>query len=147
MTRRHLKQPSLKDYYYDTTEPYPSDGKRIKSVIRKLILFVAQALQPLFVVENRGFRGLMSTLDRRVKLPSCKTISSIHLPALYKEVKAQLLIEDLETIKCFFLNHRSLDFKDSNVIHDFHGAIGVLFQDMHVSICQTNPPITLLTPV
>lgn len=56
-----------------------------------LVSFIVQDLQPLSVVENRGFCALVRCLDQRVILPCRSTITNRLLPKIYEEVKAGLL--------------------------------------------------------
>ena len=91
----------------------------MKKINRNLVLFIAQDLQPLSVVENRGFRALVKTLDRRVKMPSRSSISSTHLPVMYEKVRAQLL-KDLALVKWVALT-TDLWTSKSQVLHDRNG--------------------------
>ncbi len=43
------------------------------------------------MVDNHGFRSLVSTLDRCVKMPIRNTIASTHLPNLYEEARGQFI--------------------------------------------------------
>ena len=55
-------------------------------------------LQPISIVKDEGFKGLLKVLDKKYVLPSRKTIVHNHLPHLY-ESKCQSLREELENIQ------------------------------------------------
>ena len=48
-------------------------------------------MRPLSVVENEGFRNMMTTLEPRYTIPSRQHITDIALPKLYGQVKATVL--------------------------------------------------------
>ncbi len=55
-------------------------------------------LQPVSIVEDKGFLDFVRVLDPKYNPPSCRTIMCDHLPHFYKS-KQQQLIEELDGIK------------------------------------------------
>lgn len=57
-------------------------------------------MRPLSVVENKGFRNMIKTLEPRYTVPSRQHITDIALPKLYQEVKATVLdsLNSAETV-------------------------------------------------
>lgn len=49
---------------------------------------IAEDLQPLSVVENRGFRKLVNLLDPQYVLPSRRTIGRKLIPELFESTKS-----------------------------------------------------------
>ncbi|XP_060855416.1 E3 SUMO-protein ligase ZBED1-like [Metopolophium dirhodum] len=54
---------------------------------KAVIEMIAEDMQPLSIVENRGFRKLINLLDSRYKLPSCKLIGTTLIPNLYESTR------------------------------------------------------------
>jgi zinc finger BED domain-containing protein 1 (E3 SUMO-protein ligase ZBED1) len=50
---------------------------------KAVIEMITEDMQPLAIVENRGFRKLINLLDSRYKLPSHKLIGTMLIPNLY----------------------------------------------------------------
>ncbi|KAF3851859.1 hypothetical protein F7725_005214 [Dissostichus mawsoni] len=61
-------------------EPYSRDSKKSKEITAKVMEFIGLDQQPLSVVEDDGFRRLITTLDPRYILPD------VCLPQLYQTV-------------------------------------------------------------
>jgi len=53
---------------------------------------IALDLQPLSIVENKGFKELLTILQPRFKIPSRYYFTNHILPELYDEIKVELLI-------------------------------------------------------
>lgn len=63
-----------------------ADNSDKKQMLDKLVtMMICTDMQPLSIVEDRGFRKLVSALDPKYVLPSRRDISRRLLPALYKE--------------------------------------------------------------
>ena len=90
MSVSHNQGVSSLQELHESLQPYPSDGPRMTAINKLLVSFIVQDLQPLSVVENRGFRALIRGLDRRVVLPCRSTIANSLLPKFYEEVKSDL---------------------------------------------------------
>jgi len=64
-------------------EPYSRDSKKSKEITAKVMEFIGLDQQPLSVVEDNGFRRLITTLDPRYILPGRKYFTDVCLPQLY----------------------------------------------------------------
>lgn len=89
------KQPTLESLIYRATKFKGTDprAKRITKLIGQMMCF---DLQPLSVVENKGFRKLLNHLEPRYTIPTLKTFSKRVLVEMYEEtykkVKAELTL-------------------------------------------------------
>uniref|UniRef100_A0A1X7TDA6 HAT C-terminal dimerisation domain-containing protein n=1 Tax=Amphimedon queenslandica TaxID=400682 RepID=A0A1X7TDA6_AMPQE len=54
-------------------------------------------LQPVSIVEDKGFVNFMRLLDFKYTAPSCRTLMRNHLPQLYA-LKQELLLQELKSI-------------------------------------------------
>jgi hypothetical protein len=70
--------------HFDQNDPFMSGFKV------KLVDFIAKDLQPLSVVEDSGFVGLMEFVEPRLKLPSRSTLTCSWLPEVYESEKIKL---------------------------------------------------------
>ncbi|KAK0138931.1 Zinc finger BED domain-containing protein 4 [Merluccius polli] len=82
-----LNQPTVSETF-KRREPYSRDSKRWKDVTLKVMEFVCQ--QPLSVVENKGFRRLVTCLDPKYDPPGRKYLTDVCLPALYQTVNTHI---------------------------------------------------------
>lgn len=80
-------QPKI-DQLISTLPPNSVRGQRIT---RAVASFIAKDIRPFSVVENPGFRHLLTTLEPRYKLPSRSHFSEKVIPELYLETKAQVM--------------------------------------------------------
>lgn len=76
---------------------------------RSQYCFICEDMRPLSVVENEGFRIMITTLEPRYIIPSRQHITDITLTKLYNEVKATVLGSQLSRESRFDM--RRLDFK------------------------------------
>lgn len=67
-------------------EPYSRDSKKSKEISAKIMEFIGLDQQPLSVVEDEGFRRLVTFLDPRYVLPGRKYFTDVCLPQLYQTV-------------------------------------------------------------
>ena len=67
-------------------QPYSNDNKRRKELNAKVMEFICLDQQPLSVVEDAGFKRLVSCLDPRYTLPGRKYLTDVCLPELYRNV-------------------------------------------------------------
>ncbi|XP_060780368.1 E3 SUMO-protein ligase ZBED1-like [Neoarius graeffei] len=70
--------------------PLPHNSERAKKITRSVACFIAKDLRPYSVVENAGFRHMLKTIEPRYKLPARATFADSAVPALYKEVRAEV---------------------------------------------------------
>ena len=74
-------------------ESYKPNSIRKKLLDDLVLNFVTQDLQPLSVVEDRGFRKLVNGLDPKYVMVSRKHLSSSLLPSKYNDEKANLMVD------------------------------------------------------
>ena len=82
-------QPTMQDLM-EKKSLYPRDSKRRQELDRLVINMVVKDMQPFSVVDDAGFRALVSGLDSRYSLPGRKTITASLLPRMYEMKKAKL---------------------------------------------------------
>jgi len=68
------------------------DGEKTIAVNRAIMQMIALDLKPLCIVENSGFKKLLTILQPRFKIPSRYYFTNHMLPELYDEIKVKLLI-------------------------------------------------------
>ncbi|XP_061108746.1 E3 SUMO-protein ligase ZBED1-like isoform X2 [Conger conger] len=78
-------QPTLGQVY---AAKLPPTSTRATKITLSIIQFICKDLRPLSVVENEGFRNMITTLEPRYAIPSRQYMTDIALPRLYTEVKA-----------------------------------------------------------
>ncbi|XP_032358832.1 zinc finger BED domain-containing protein 4 [Etheostoma spectabile] len=71
-------------------QPYSNDSKKKKEISAKIMEFICLDHQPLSIVEDEGFRRLMSYMDSRYTLPGRKYFTDVCLPQLYQTVFAHV---------------------------------------------------------
>lgn len=69
----------------------PPTSSRATKITQSVIYFICKDMRPLSVVENDGFRHMLTTLEPRYTIPSRQHITDTALPNLYKQVKATVL--------------------------------------------------------
>lgn len=88
--------PSIKDAFAKMQKYKPTSNE--KCTIDGLVLnMIVQDMQPLSVVENEGFRSLITRLDPRYEIVSRSHLTNVLLPDRYKDEKEKL-IHELSTI-------------------------------------------------
>ncbi|XP_034024641.1 zinc finger BED domain-containing protein 1-like [Thalassophryne amazonica] len=78
-----LKQTTLDN----TTYKFPSTSPRAIKITDSVVHFICLDLRPYCVVENRGFRYMVNTLEPRYVIPTRRYIIEIAVPRKYEEVK------------------------------------------------------------
>ncbi|KAL2082256.1 hypothetical protein ACEWY4_022074 [Coilia grayii] len=63
---------------------------RAKKITESIAEFICQDLRPYCVVENRGFRSMINTLEPRYVIPSRKQFTEVMIPDMYEQVKLQV---------------------------------------------------------
>ncbi|KAK3892777.1 hypothetical protein Pcinc_003365 [Petrolisthes cinctipes] len=86
-------QPTLRDVI-SKREVYKEGGHKKKQLDDLVVKMIVKDLQPLSVVEDEGFRELVTALDSRYTLPSRRELVRTHLPRLYQQ-KRQRSHEEL----------------------------------------------------
>lgn len=108
--RRHHKEVDLtgKKTLTQATLPFsfraklPQNSARAKEITSAIGVFVASDMRPYSVVENAGFKHLISVLEPRYEVPSRSHLTTNVLPAMYENVKAKV-IEDLSNAELIAL--------------------------------------------
>ena len=92
----------------------PSNSTRANAITSALV-FIAADMQPYSVVENSGFRHLISILEPRYKIPIRTHLTATVIPSMYNDVKEKVI----EGLSSAFsgLNYRLLDFQSNTELH------------------------------
>ena len=85
-------QPTI-DSTFESQKPYDQKHPRKVYLDRLVPELCTRDLQPLSVVENPGFRALVTALDKRYTIIARKTLTDVKLPKVYQEKKSQLLAD------------------------------------------------------
>ncbi|XP_073700781.1 zinc finger BED domain-containing protein 4-like [Garra rufa] len=88
-TSPFLNQPTVSDAF-KRREPYSRDSTRWKDITFRIMEFICLDEQPLSVVEDKGFRRLLSCLDPRYDPPGRKYLTDVCLPTLYQTVNTNI---------------------------------------------------------
>lgn len=80
-----LSQPTVSESL-KRREPYSRDSKRWKDITFKIMEFICLGEQPLSVVEEKGFRNMLTCLDSRYNALGRKYLTDVCLPQLYQTV-------------------------------------------------------------
>lgn len=110
-------QPKI-DQLISTLPPNSVRGQRIT---RAVASFIAKDIRPFSVVENPGFRHLLTTLEPRYKLPSRSHFSEKVIPELYLETKAQVMASMSQAHRVAITWF--LDFGRDRVVCDNNGTL------------------------
>ena len=74
-------------------EKYKPGSTRKELLDLDLLLLMVQDLQPFSIIEDKGFRRLLSDMDNRYQLPSQHEITHNLLPKLFEETKPKIYQE------------------------------------------------------
>ncbi|KAI2655350.1 E3 SUMO-protein ligase ZBED1 [Labeo rohita] len=88
-TSPSLNQPTVSDAF-KRREPYSRDSTRWKDITFRIMDFICLDEQPLSVVEDKGFRRLLSCLDPRYDPPGRKYLTDVCFPRLYQTVNTNI---------------------------------------------------------
>ena len=64
-----------------------SSSEKAKRITKSIADFICKDLWPHCVVENKGFRNMLHTLESRYVIPSKKYFSEAAVPQIYKDIK------------------------------------------------------------
>ncbi len=81
------QQPTLPSLFQ---AKFPADSDRAQKITNAIAIFMALDMQPFSVVENEGFKYLLSVLEPRYLLPSRAHFSQNVLPKLQEKMKAKV---------------------------------------------------------
>ena len=85
----HSLQPTLTQTI-DRSTSYPRESTRRRKIEDALISMIVTDMQPSSIVEDKGFRNFVKTVDSRYELPSRRTIMRSILPDKYQKVKEEV---------------------------------------------------------
>ncbi|XP_066966369.1 zinc finger BED domain-containing protein 4-like [Macrobrachium rosenbergii] len=71
-------------------EGYKEGGLKKQQLDKLLIKMIATDLQPISIVEDKGFKNFVHGLDPRYVMPSRRDLTRKYLPALYEEAVKQV---------------------------------------------------------
>ena len=91
-TNQQPSEPTIQQTL-SRSQLYSKDSIRRKNIDESLIYMIATDLQPIAIVEDKGFKNLLSTLDSRYQPPSRRTVMSTQIPVTYQNLKTKLLAE------------------------------------------------------
>jgi len=83
---QYSKQQTLEEVI-DRVNPLSSDSERHVTLASTIGNFIAQDMQPLSVIENKGFLELMKVAELRFKVPSRGYFTKTVIPLLFSRVK------------------------------------------------------------
>ncbi|XP_076040518.1 protein polybromo isoform X4 [Oratosquilla oratoria] len=76
-------------------QPYPDGSEKKKNIDSHLLKLIVTDMQPLSLVENKGFQEFVKVIDPCYVLPSRRELMQTHFPSLYEKQKQQVR-EELE---------------------------------------------------
>nr|CAD2171629.1 unnamed protein product [Meloidogyne enterolobii] len=80
--------------------PWESDGEKTQQINKSIIEFICADIQPLSVVDNIGFKRLMTIALPKYNLPSRFFFTNNMLPKIYEKVEKELNIANFVSITC-----------------------------------------------
>ena len=83
---QYSKQQTLQEVV-ERLNPLSSDSERHVKLVSAIGNFIAQDMQPLSVVENKGFMELMKVAEPRFKVPSRGYFTKTVIPSLFSRAK------------------------------------------------------------
>lgn len=69
----------------------PPNSARAQEITEPVAVFICKDLRPYSVVENSGFKKMVSTLEPRYTIPTRKHMTEVAVLKLYTEVKTAVL--------------------------------------------------------
>lgn len=76
----------------------PPNSARAQEITEPVAVFICKDLRPYSVVENSGFKKMVSTLEPRYTIPTRKHMTEVAVLKLYTEVKTAVL-ESLKSVE------------------------------------------------
>ena len=97
------------------TVAYTGNSRRRASIDEALLHMIVTDLQPVSVVEDKGFKNFVKVLDPKYCPPSRRTIMREYLPHLF----------DGKTFQCslVLIHNRPVDFTSCHGVHDSHMSL------------------------
>lgn len=91
------KQPKLSQFLA-SKQPLSSDSSKAKALTYHVAKMIFCDLRPLSIVEDEGFRGLMSCAEKRYIIPSRTTFRMEIIPRLYNQCR-EIVKQDISNYK------------------------------------------------
>lgn len=98
-TSTSSRQGTLTELFESVT-PYERSSKRHAEITQAITEFIAKDMMPISIVTKPGFTTLVSTMDKRYRIPSATHFSQVAIPELYKNCR-QRVAKELKTVEFF----------------------------------------------
>uniref|UniRef100_A0A672ST01 HAT C-terminal dimerisation domain-containing protein n=1 Tax=Sinocyclocheilus grahami TaxID=75366 RepID=A0A672ST01_SINGR len=85
-----LRQSSLAESF-QRGRHYPDNSQRASAITRSIGEMIVRDLQPISVVEDRGFIALVKTLDQHYQIPNRKKLMEGTINNMYEDCKAKVM--------------------------------------------------------
>ncbi|XP_076028560.1 zinc finger BED domain-containing protein 4-like [Oratosquilla oratoria] len=92
---RKLSRQQTLEYVFTRRQAYPDGSEKKKNIDSHLLKMIVSDMQPLSLVENKGFQEFVKVIDPRYVLPSRRELMRTQFPSLYEKQKQQVR-EELE---------------------------------------------------
>lgn len=70
--------------------PYLRTSQRHAEITNEIAIYLAKAMAPISTVENKAFKKMIHTLDKRYEIPSRNYFSKVALPSLYNQLREKI---------------------------------------------------------
>ncbi|XP_076047308.1 E3 SUMO-protein ligase ZBED1-like [Oratosquilla oratoria] len=107
---RKLSRQQTLEYVFTRRQAYPDGSeKKKKKNDSHLLKMIVSDMQPLSLVENKGFQEFVKVIDPRYVLPSRRELMRTQFPSLYEKQKQQMReeLEGLLATKRLMVDHTS----------------------------------------
>ena len=81
-------QPTLAQTL-ERAQCYPKESAKRRKIDKALLVMIATDLQPMSIVDDKGFQNFVQCMDPRYETPSRQTLTR-SIPDLYEEIKGKL---------------------------------------------------------
>ena len=86
-------QPTLQEVLFKRTEKYTRGSQRKEQLDEALVTLIARDMQPLSLVEDKGFQDFCEVMDRRYQVPGRVHLRNSLLPEKFDKVQGELKIK------------------------------------------------------
>lgn len=103
MKTSSINQPTLAQTF-EKTKKFPVGDKRRQKITSLITEMICTDLQPISIVENRGFRKIIKHLEPRYSMVSRKYLACEGIPKLYfkEQSRVKLVLDKSEFMSCTF---------------------------------------------
>jgi len=84
------KQDLTLSQVIERIQPYPSGSKWALEITNTLSYFIVIEMMPFNIIEQPGFKKLVSKLDEQYQVPSRKYCTKTAIPALYADTRGRI---------------------------------------------------------